>query len=131
MIPRDTVYRLARPGGEYNALYAMARREGMDGGKMAWPTVVAERGGKVVGFLSTHPRDDAIVAGPAVIAGGRNMLMLLRLWQAYDELMRAAGVRFYFFGVDKGNLQHIARVKSLNVPSIGEDEEQVWFKREL
>lgn len=131
MRPVSTTYRLARPGGEFNALYAMARREGLAGAKLGWPTVVAERDGRVLGFLSTHRRDDAIVAGPAVIDGGRNILMLLRLWQAYDVLMRAAGVRFYFFGVDKGNFRHIARVQSLNVPAVGEDAEQVWFKREL
>lgn len=130
MRPTSTTYRLARPGGEYNRLYALMEREGFGRMPLGWPVVVAERKGRVIGFLGTHPRKDAIVAGPLVVEGGRNMPMFIRLVDAYANVLRMAGVKSYFFGVAKGNSKAIERVQVLGATRIGEDEAEVWFQRE-
>lgn len=131
MRPTNTTYRLARPGGEYNALYAMMRRNGVPEQRLSWPVVVAERNDKLIGFLGTWDTANAIIAGPTVIDGGRNMVVYLRLAEAYDNVMRLARISSYVFTVAKSNSAHVERVKRVGIKQIGEDAEQVWFKREL
>ena len=131
MRPRDTLYRLAKPNGEWNRIYSLARREGFGVIHPGWPTVVAVRAGRIVGFLTTHDRDDVIVAGPLVIEGGRNMLMFLRLGEAYENVLRIAGVNAYLLTVDKGNFQQAERVQVLGGRQIGVDATRLWFRREI
>ena len=131
MRPTSTTYRLARSGGEYNALYAMMMREGFPRQPLRWPVVVAERDNRVVGFLGTWDTPDAIIAGPAVIAGGRNVLMMMRLAEAYENVLRLARISSYLITVERGNSAQVERVQRVGYKRIGEDADHVWFKREL
>lgn len=126
-----TIYRLARPGGEYNTLYKLMEREGLARSKLGWPTVVAERDGEIIGFLSTHTDGDLILAGPLVIRGGRNPFTFVRLAEAYENMLRLASIRLYFFNVEKSNSAQVERVKALGFPICGESETHIMFKRTL
>ena len=131
MKPAHTKYRLARPGGEYNRLYALMQREMGIREPLGWPVVVAERDGRVVGFLGTAARDDVLIAGPLVIEGGRNPIMFLHLTEAYENVLRLASINSYYFTVDEGNFEQVARVKSLGIPQVGQDKNKLIFLREL
>ena len=133
MRPESTTYRLARPGGEYNKLYAMARRAGGEcpKGSLGWPTVVAERDGEVIGFCSTIPANDAIWAGPLVIEGGRNPFVFIRLAEAYENVMRAAGVKVFLHGIRKDNMRHVVMMEKLGFRQVGEQGNSYIMRREL
>ena len=131
MKPTHTKYRLAHPGGEYNRLYAMMKREMGIREPLGWPVVVAERDGRVVGFLGTADRDDVLIAGPLVIEGSHNPFMFLRLTEAYENVLRLACINSYYFTVDEGNFEQVALVKSLGIPQVGQDKNKLIFLREL
>lgn len=124
-------YRLAKPGGEYNRLYALMEQEMGKKEVIGWPVVVAEENGKVIGFLATYPTDEALIAGPLVIEGSNRPFVFIRLVDAYENLLRAAGVSVYTFRVAKSNVNQIARVESVGLERIGETETQIIYKREL
>lgn len=115
MTPRDTVVRLVNPGGEWNRLYAMAKRAGgkVHKGDFAFPTVVAVRNGEIVGFVATQPNPDAVVAGPLVIDGGPNIFIFLRLAEGYENVLRLAGVKTYLHVIDKGRDEHVQMMERL------------------
>ena len=115
MTPTRTTLRLARPGGEWNRLYAMAKRAGghVYKGDFTFPTVVAERDGVVIGFLATQPTDAAVVAGPLVIEGTRNPFLFIRLVEAYENVLRAAGVKAYLHTIDKDRENHVEMMERL------------------
>jgi hypothetical protein len=124
-------YRLARPGGEYNRLYALLSHNGQSRVPLGWPTVVAEEDGKVVGFLSTHKTKDALIAGPLVIEGKHRPWVFLRLTEAYENVLRIAGVARYVFRVSKENDKHLERVRRIGIKELEETYTHVSFVREL
>lgn len=134
MQPTRTLIRLAKPGGEWNRLYAMARRAGgrVHKGDFTFPVVVAVRDGEIIGFVATQPRDDAIVAGPLVIEGGPNPFIFLRLAEAYENVLRAAGVKVYLHTIDKGREKHVEMMERLGFTRWGEAENgDVVMRRNL
>ena len=57
----------------------------------------------IIGFLGTYPRQDMLCAGPLIIAKREGALPLIVLWrlvEAYENLLRAAKVSYYFFTID-------------------------------
>lgn len=100
MRPRDTKYRLAASPRDYQKCRALfIENHGAEPLRsFSFPTVVAERAGEIVGFLSTWDQKTALIAGPLEVKGGKNMFMFIRLIEAYENVLRAAGVkRFLFF----------------------------------
>lgn len=124
-------YRLARPGGEYNRLYALMEQEGGKKEPIGWPVVVAEEDGKAIGFLATYPTTEALIAGPLVIEGSKRPFVFLRLVDAYENVLKTAGVTAYCFRVAKSNTKQMKRVESIGLKRVGETETQVIYKREL
>jgi hypothetical protein len=133
MRPSKTKIRLAKSGGEWNRIYAMAKRAGgrPHKGDFGFPTVVAERDGEIIGFVSTWPTDEAIVAGPLVIEGGRNPFLFLRLAEGYENVLRAAGVKCYLHHIDKENEKHVDFMERLGFTRWREVETGWLMKREL
>lgn len=100
MFPRSTKYRLATSPADYKACRALfADNHGADPtNSLSFPTVMAERDGALVGFLSTWSSKKALIAGPLEVKGGKNIFLFIRLIEAYENVMRIAGVkRFLFF----------------------------------
>jgi hypothetical protein len=133
MKPARTLIRLANPGGEWNRLYALARKAGIrvHKGDFAFPTVVAERDGKVVGFVSTWPTEEAIVAGPLVIEDAPNPFLFLRLAEGYENLLRHAGVKVYLHTIDKTRPEHVGFMEKLGFVRLRENEEYIVMQRKL
>lgn len=116
MYPAYTTYRLAQAGGEFNKLYALMRKRGLAtrGGMLQFPTVVAERDGKIVGFLSTSSTDEGLYVGPLVCDGP---IMAMRLTEAMELVLVQAGVSRYLVSVPEVN---VARIEELGYVPFGD-----------
>jgi hypothetical protein len=101
--------------------------------RMGWPVVVAERKGKIIGFLGTQDRKEMVVAGPLEVAIKNKGFVVMRLIEAYDNLMRSLGMKEYWFSVDaKNNVKWEGQVKDsgfcAKIEDIGDES---WYKRQL
>lgn len=105
MTPRDTIYRLAHGQRDLRACHAIARARGLTDATMGWPTVVADRRGVLLGFLATRPSKKAVEAGPLAISpeAPRPAIIMMRLIEAYEVVLKRAGVQFFFFKIDHEN----------------------------
>lgn len=97
---------------------------------LSFPTVMAERNGQVVGFLATQPKKDAVVAGPLWLRE-RAPFVTLRLLEAYDNVMRAAGIAAYHFHIEGANPTWRSQVERLGFEPWHGDETGVWYRRTL
>lgn len=106
MYPTETQYWLATSASEYRLCHALQRAAERPEVAFGYPTVLAVRGEALVGFLGTLKAKKAIVAGPLVVDPTlkRPVLTMLRLVEAYEEVLRASGVSSYVFGIDSDNL---------------------------
>jgi hypothetical protein len=94
-----TDYRLVTKPQGYKRAHKYLRSKGVEC-KLSFPTVIAIRDEEVVGVIGTHPQKDAIVTGPVEV---NSRSVALRLSEAYDNVMRAAGISSYLMWVDKAN----------------------------
>jgi len=128
MIPRDTHYRLACSPADYRRCRAFLA-ERMAVHPLSFPTVYAERDGRVIGVLATQPPKKAIIAGPLAVEG-RSPFTALRLIEAYDRVMREAGVDYHFH-VAVANASWRRVVEQMGLRPFHEDEHGVWYRRIL
>lgn len=94
MHPETTSYRLMNPEDKPRLRY-LAKKWGQPLQKLGFPTVVAWRDGKIIGFISTLPRNDAVVAGPLVVDIMNAGMVVLRLMEAYERVLGMAGASLY------------------------------------
>lgn len=129
-----TTYKLISQPYEYRALHKIAEKVGVktDAG-LSWPTVVAERDGRVVGFLSSQFKKNNVVAGPiAIDVDGPTIFVARRLVEFYELFLYAARVPRYFFGIQKDNDKWIGTVaKLLKLEPYSEKNGVLWFERKL
>lgn len=125
-----TSYRLATTPADYRKCQALMR-EYREPVPLSFPTVMAERDGELIGFLSTHTKHGAVVAGPLVIREGLRAFTMVRLIEAYDRVMWRAGVKSYHFHVSAANAQWREQIERFGMTPWHTDEQGAWFKREL
>ena len=123
-----TTYRLAVGPADYKKCRALMA-EFIEPVALSFPTVMAERDGKLIGFLATQPRKEAVIAGPLMLRE-RSPFVTLRLLEAYDNVMRAAGITAYHFYVKNGN-QWREQVERLGFEAWSHDEGGAWYRRTL
>jgi hypothetical protein len=95
-----------------------------------FPTVVAERDGELVGYMSSRPdREDAIECN-AIKAD--SSMIALRLMEAYESILLAFDVRGYCFSMDKDDPGFVGVVMRLpDTVKYGETADQVFGMRML
>ncbi len=134
MISTGTTYKLIAKPSEYRALHRVAKKVGVktDSG-LSWPTVIAERDGKVIGFLSSKQKKGSVIAGPiAVDVDGATIFVARRLVEFYELFLYAARVPHYFFNISKDNKRWVRTVKDLlKLEPYAEKDGVLWFKRKL
>lgn len=96
--------------------------------RLSMPTVMAERDGKIVGFLSTHDNPNSVIAGPFV---SKSKVVAVRLAQIYEAILKALGVKVYWFHVEHTNKDYLETVKKGGYEVVEEDDAGVWFRRRL
>lgn len=102
MHPTTTIYRLADCATDYTACHRILRLHGRpDDWTLHFPTVVAIRSGKVIGFLSTVKCSWCLMAGPLeFLAPQGNGITMIRLGEAYEVVLRTMGVTRYCIAVE-------------------------------
>lgn len=130
MTPEHTIYRLSTEADEPQI--QMLR----DGDvPRAFPTVVAERDSKIIGFLGTHALPNGIVAGPLTVdlpSDRARGIVALRLIQTYEFiLMQAPGITSYLYSVDGDAPWAAATGRCDRTHYIGEVDGLQWFERRL
>jgi len=134
MTPRDTEYRLAASPRDYARCRDLMRGqpEASDT-HLTFPTVMAERAGRLLGFLSTHPSKDAVIAGPLILAPDlpRPGFVTLRLGEAYDAVMRKAGMAFYWFHVPPELLSYHRVLQRMGFEVRDQNENGTFYTRRL
>lgn len=100
--------------------------------KLSFPTVMALRDGKLVGFLSTRASKKAVMAGPLVMNGLLSKgIVAMRLAEAYEQILSEAGVTDYLFSIDKGNKWAKIVQRAMEITPYGESDKAYWFKRSI
>ena len=129
-----TTYKLIAKPSEYRALHRVAKKVGVktDTG-LSWPTVVAQRDGKTIGFLSSRLKGENVIAGPlAIDVDGPPIFVARRLVEFYEMFLYAARVPHYFFNINKDNDKWVRTVTDLlKLESYAEKDGVLWFKRKL
>lgn len=129
MYPRDTIYRLANSPKDYHDCRELfCDNHGAYPTKsLHFPTVVAVRGGVIIGFLATLPIKDRIMAGPLEVANGSNTFVALRLIEAYSNVMKTAGVSQYEFFVDATRMDQFSPEKMASYSEYGVKYNQTYM----
>ena len=93
--------------------------------------MLADRGGTIVGFLATRPNKKAVIAGPLVIAPGtlRPILTVMRLIEAYELMLRKAGVQSFYFMVAGTNPVWRRIVERMGHQPYSGDDTGMWFRK--
>lgn len=131
MKPTKTLYRLATSGADYRACRALMRVNGNFDQQLHFPTVVAERNGRIIGFLSTNECDWCLMAGP-LETQTPNPIMVMRLVEAYENAIRLMGITRYCFSINKKQKRWIEQTSSFDmVEAIAEDDENIVFEKIL
>lgn len=97
-----------------------------------FPTVVAEREGRILGFLGTHDREDCILAGPLGVRdreGRSRAIIAWRLLQAYEVVLAHAGVSAYYFTTDDPHWAGAIVRSGLAQPYAADEELRYFIRR--
>lgn len=128
---KGTEYRLATTTNHYKMCHALARQNEVDV-KLSFPTVIAIREGKLVGFLTTKKSKQAVIAGPLVMNGLVNKaIVAMRLAEGYEEVLSEAGVTDYIFSVDKGHKWRRSVEVAFGIKPYGESDRAYWYRRHI
>ena len=130
MKPLETSYKLMAPHDKKRCL-ELARNHGMETvARLDFPTVVAKRKERILGFLSTRPTKDAIVAGPLVVVPEIKGPIVVRLVESYEEVLRRAGVESYLFYVTDPHWQSQIR-RAFELEPYHTENGRFWYERFL
>lgn len=130
----STMYRLASSSADYKKAHAFLSEEDAKPKRLSFPTILAEREGELVGVLGTWPSDQAVVAGPIAVRplnGGNPSFLLLHLAEAYENILRAAGVKFYLTSSRSDNTTFLTTLEEIGFERYAEENDVVWLRREL
>lgn len=126
----STRYHIATEPDEYERVAAFLE---VDPDVPGFPTVFATRDQRIVGVISTHPRTDAVIAGPMKfdpdIDNPRPMAR--RLGEFYEGWLRAMGVQQYLFSADAANERYVRSLKRMGYDEVDRGEDHIWFRRDL
>lgn len=107
-------YRLAVSGADYKLAHDFIKSQGIPDEPLNFPTMIAEDDTGVVAVLGTDTSQNQIVCGPLVLKQDRKRIFtLIGLIEAYDSVMRNAGVTEYIFAVDDTDGVYRSRIKDL------------------
>ena len=126
-----TQYRLMDEADDAR-LRRLAKKHGMPVDGFDFPTVVAKRGRKIVGFLSTIPTKSAIVAGPLVVDLPIKGPVTMRLVECYEAVLRDAGVTSYVFAIPEDSVSWQRNAEeAFDLKPYARKDGHFWYVRRL
>ena len=126
-----TQYHLATTSHDYRRCNKFLRGAAIEYKHLSFPTVMAERNDDIVGIVSTQPRKDMIAAGPVhVSVEGNPTFVFIRLIEAYENVLRAAGVSTYYFFTNGRLLKALDRIGGIaGAEEVSVDDDRTWFRK--
>lgn len=102
MIHEGTDYELVSTPTEYKACHTFLRENKVRYTRsLMFPTIIATRDNKVIGVIGTKPSRVQIMAGPIFAkVDGNQSFVVKKLIQAYEGVLRLAGVTKFIFAFD-------------------------------
>lgn len=129
--PINTSYLLVTEDKDFQDCADLAEERGISFEKLSYPTIMAKRDDKIIGFISTWPRDKHIIAGPLAVKLGHAFSMV-RLVEAYDNFIRANGVESYYFTVQATNKNWLKMIhRATGLVAFQSVNGILWFERRL
>lgn len=127
----NTQYHLATTPHDYRRCNEFLRNDSVEYKHLSFPTVMAERDDAIIGIVSTQPRKDMIAIGPVHISiEGNPIFVFIHLIEAYENVLRAAGVSIYFLYTSGKLLKVLDRIKDrLRIEEISMDDDRTWFRK--
>lgn len=125
-----TQYRLALTPRDYRACHAFMRENDMKPTQVKFPTIMAERAGKMVGMFGTYPSEDAIVAGPLLLAKDTpSPFVKIKMAEYYEAVLAKAGVARYVFWCDEDDEKALTMVRKLGYKEFAHVGKAIWFEK--
>ena len=127
-----TSFNLVTTPNEFKECRAVIRKAGITDGPLTFPTVCARRDGKIVGVAGRGPGKNAIVLYRLAAITPNPGLLLIKLVEAFEVVLRTAGVTDYLIAADKTNTklnQYIERI--IGQKPYAESEHDLWYKRSM
>lgn len=127
-----TIYRLADNPRDFGACHEILDLNQMPHWTLHYPTVVAVRDGKIIGFLATGDGVWCHLVGPLALRSP-SAIVALRLVEAYEVVMRAMGVTRYCFFIskDESHAKWRDSVERLGLQPIKQNNENIFYERIL
>ena len=136
--PEHTLYRVVDCPADFRACHRILRANGVDAPeRLQNPAVIAERDGQPLGFASSLFAYDQLCLGRLqVLQGPHRPRVAMRLFEAYENLLRLYGVSSYLIGIDKddptrANLTRAGLLEEPYMKLLQETDERLWYKRLL
>ena len=132
MKQQGTDYRIAESGADYSKCHSFIRDNHFQDPPITFPTIMAERKGKLVGVLGTHKSNKAIIAGPLIInTPGNNAFVGVRLIEGYEKVLATLKVKTYVAAMWKHQPDWIRMASAVGFEPLAVENGVVWMKRTL
>lgn len=128
---KGTDYNIAKTGSDYAKVHAFLRENEKSPHRLTYPTIMAERGGSVVGVWGTYGGMKQVIIGAYVNTGGNPLFVLIKLADLYNALALRIGLRLYKFAVDKSDISWVRTISKLGFEAYAVTRTQVWFRRTI
>lgn len=126
-----TNFIIASNAADYEVCQMLLDKHDLKRGPMTYPTVMAIRDDRLVGFVSTWPSEDAIVVGRSAIDVTPSQFLLKRLVEEYEKLLVSFGVTTYFIPIDVDQPHMWGQMEALLGEPHSVDNDLRWYKRNL
>jgi len=135
MKPDGTFYRLATKPNDFKRCHLIWKKYPERFGKpykLGFPTVLAEREGRLIGFLSTNTSQGLFMAGPLIVHGinGLTGPTLIRIIEAYENVLKLMKISVYHFhiGEDEKEWQSMIE-RSTGMTPYGSENGRLFYRR--
>lgn len=127
-----TSFYLATTPQEYKACHAILKQLGLPDGPLTFPTVYAKRDDKIIGVAGRGPSNGTIVLHRLAALPANPGLLLIKLVEAFENVLKGAGATTYLIAADKRNQKlndYIKRI--IKEEPYAESEHDLWYKRSM
>ena len=134
MRPEQITYRLLVSEDDRQKAHAFLEELGQAEPSLGFPTVLGWKDGEIVTLFATHDNDEELIAGPLAWRPmeGNLIIRLVRTIEAYENVLRYAGVKEYLCYVPdkharwKQYIEEILETEPLKVET-----DRTWYRRIL
>ena len=130
--PQSTSYRLIADYDYYaDAIDKLWAETSIPKFPTVYPQIVAERDGKVVGFIARRHVKDNVVVEPVLAP---NIFVYIRLIENLERVLKQAGVGFYYFRLEPQRVKHerlLRKGGEAFVKDLGYHDGYLWFRRSI